>query len=60
MITIDGKEVYGIIYKITNTIINKCYIGQTRSKRGFRGRYYHSGEGIERVYKFHMYQKRVG
>ena len=60
MITIDGKEVYGIIYKITNTINNKCYIGQTRSKRGFRGRYYHSGEGIVRVYKFHMYQKRVG
>ncbi len=60
MINVNGKEVYGIIYKITNTINNKSYIGQTRCKRGFRGRYYHSGNGIERVYKFHIYQKQRG
>lgn len=26
---IGNIEVYGIIYKITNTINGKCYIGQT-------------------------------
>ena len=30
---------YGIIYKITNTINNKIYIGQTTRKNGFDGRY---------------------
>ena len=60
MINVDGKSVYGIIYKITNTINNKSYIGQTRNKRGFRGRYYHSGNGIERVYKYHKIQKQNG
>lgn len=58
MFNINGKEVYGIIYKITNTVNNKSYIGQTRNKRGFHGRYYHSGNGIERVYKFHKIQKQ--
>lgn len=58
MIEIDGQIVYGIIYKITNTINNKSYIGQTRAKRGFRSRYYHSGNGIERVYKYHKTQKK--
>lgn len=33
------KKVYGIIYKITNKINNKTYIGQTTNKRGFDGRY---------------------
>lgn len=60
MIEINGELVYGIIYKITNTINNKCYIGQTKSKRGFKGRYYHAGIGIERVYKLHKYQKESG
>lgn len=44
---------YGIIYKITNKINGKVYIGQTTKKRGFKGRYEYSGEGIERVYKYH-------
>lgn len=60
IININGKEVYGIIYKITNTITNESYIGQTKSKRGFKSRYYHKGEGIERVYKLHLYLKSKG
>lgn len=32
-------EVYGVIYKITNNINNKCYIGQTTRKNGFDERY---------------------
>ena len=42
---------YGVIYKITNKQNGKCYIGQT--KNSFKERYYHSGKGIERVYKYH-------
>ena len=34
-----GLEVYGIIYKIENTINHKVYIGQTTCKMGFRDRY---------------------
>lgn len=56
-ITIDGKEYYGIIYKIENTINNKVYIGQTASKRGFKGRYECRGNGIERVYNYHKNRK---
>ena len=44
---------YGIIYKITNKINGKVYIGQTAKERGFKGRYECSGEGIERVYNYH-------
>ena len=44
---------YGIIYKITNKINGKVYIGQTIKERGFKGRYECSGEGIERVYNYH-------
>lgn len=51
-IIIDGKEYYGIIYKIENVITHEIYIGQTTSKRGFNGRYNFSGNGIERVYKY--------
>lgn len=51
-IIIDGKEYYGIIYKIANIITHEIYIGQTTSKRGFNGRYNFSGNGIERVYKY--------
>lgn len=50
-------ERYGIIYKITNTKTNQCYIGATTEKRGFNGRYRRSGEGIERVYNCHKYNK---
>jgi hypothetical protein len=49
-ITIDGKEYYGIIYKIENTITHNVYIGQTTHPKGFNGRYYYKGVGIERVY----------
>jgi len=49
-----GEDIYGIIYKITNIINEKVYIGQTTSKKGFNGRYCFSGEGIERVYKYHL------
>lgn len=48
---------YGIIYKITNKINGKVYIGQTVRERGFKGRYECSGEGIERVYKYHKSEK---
>lgn len=50
-IVIDGKEYYGIIYKIENTITHEIYIGQTTHPRGFNGRYDFKGNGIERVYK---------
>lgn len=47
-------NIYGVIYKITNLINEKVYIGQTHCDRGFYGRYEHSGNSdIERVYKYH-------
>lgn len=54
---IGNLEVYGIIYKITNLVNGKVYIGQTIQEGGFDTRYYRSGEGIERVYLFHKYKK---
>lgn len=51
------KEKYGIIYIIKNKINNKLYIGQTTNKKGFKGRYHKKGEGIERVYESHLYEK---
>lgn len=48
---IGNINCYGIIYKITNKINGKIYIGQTTKSRGFKGRYDYSGNGIERVYK---------
>ena len=36
----EENKQYGIIYLIRNKINNKCYIGQTINKRGFKGRYY--------------------
>ena len=51
-IIIDGKEYYGIIYKIENTITHEIYIGQTSSPKGFDGRYSFSGKDIERVYAY--------
>lgn len=59
-IVIDEKEYYGIIYKIENIITHKVYIGQTTHKKGFNGRYYYKGTGIERVYKDHLSKKNRG
>ena len=39
---IGNLEVYGIIYKITNKINGKVYIGQTIQKGGFDRRYCHN------------------
>ncbi|MHB9943771.1 hypothetical protein CF065_19745 [Clostridium sporogenes] len=51
-------EIYGVIYKITNNINGKVYIGQTINKRGFYGRYQYTGKcDIERVYKYHKKRK---
>lgn len=52
------KEIYGIIYKITNLINNKVYIGQTT--KTFNERYSYKGKGIERVYAYHKQHKKVG
>lgn len=49
---IDGKECYGVIYKIENTTTHEIYIGQTSHPRGFDGRYSFSGKDIERVYSY--------
>ena len=57
-IVIDGKEYYGIIYKIENTINHKVYIGQTSQERGFKDRYCRKGQGIERVYNSYLYEQK--
>ena len=51
-IIINGKEYYGIIYKIQNMTTNEIYIGQTSNPKGFDGRYCFSGKDIERVYAY--------
>lgn len=53
---IGNVEVYGIIYKITNKVNGKVYIGQTI--KGFDKRYNSCGSGIERVYNYHMKNKK--
>lgn len=50
------KEICGYIYKITNTVNGKIYIGLTTN--GFDKRYSRYGEGIERVYNYHASRKR--
>lgn len=54
-ITIDGKEYYGIIYKVENKITHEVYIGQTTNPRGFKGRYKFNGNGVERMYKYYKH-----
>lgn len=46
---------YGVIYKITNTINNKCYIGQTTV--GVRERYQISNK-LELNYGIYLYHKK--
>lgn len=53
---IGNIECYGIIYKITNLINRKIYIGQTVNS--FKKRYDYKGVGIERVYNYHMACKK--
>ena len=48
---IGNIECYGVIYKITNIINNKCYIGQTTI--GIKKRYNNVGIGVERIYKYY-------
>jgi hypothetical protein len=49
---IGNLDVYGIIYKITNSVNGKVYIGQTT--RNFYKRYnYGADNDIERIYKYH-------
>ena len=49
---------YGIVYKITNIINNKVYIGVTT--RRFVDRYCSKGTGIERVFGYHQARKDCG
>ena len=48
---INELEVYGVIYKVTNKVNNKVYIGQT--VHSFNDRYPMKGTGAERIYKYH-------
>ena len=59
-ILINGKEYYGVIYKIENIVNHKVYIGQTSHPKGFNGRYLYQGEGIERVYNCYKHKKEHG
>ena len=49
-----------VVYKITNKKNKKVYIGITTRKNGFKGRYPSRGQGIERVYNFHLQCKERG
>lgn len=57
---IGNLEVYGVIYKITNLVNGKVYIGQTSSKNGFNSRYCAKGKGIERFYNYNLGRKNRG
>ena len=55
----EDKEIFGVIYKITNTKNRKVYIGQTTNKKGYNGRYPHKGVGIERIHAYHYSRKKT-
>lgn len=57
---IGNLEVYGIIYKVTNLVNGKVYIGQTIREDGFNGRYSGKGQGIERMYNDYSSCKKNG
>lgn len=54
----DLKNTEMIIYKITNIVNRKCYIGQTI--KTFEKRYEAKGEGIERVFNYHNNLRNIG
>ena len=58
-VIIDGKEYYGIIYKIENVVTHHVYIGQTTHPKGFNGRYLYNGTGIERVYNNYISKRNM-
>lgn len=51
----EEKKAYGVIYKITNIVNNKIYIGQTKQLNGFNDRYKGNGTDIERVYNHYLH-----
>jgi len=59
---IGNLEVYGVIYKITNIVNNKVYIGQTVQDGGFKYRYNGNNQSkpIEWVYNYHLASKKRG
>lgn len=50
--------VYGVIYKVENSINKKVYIGQTVNS--FNKRYECEGFGAERLYRYHKTHKEFG
>jgi group I intron endonuclease len=56
----QADKVIGEIYKITNIVTNKCYIGQTRSHRLNHSKYRpfgHKGRFIDHIHEAHSNKK---